>query len=167
MFPFWDNQGRRLGIAYPGGAAIAEHGLALHSLGLDTLTAPGANTVMSGRPRAPDHWPGFSRFLEDGRVCLTNNAAGRSLRGVRQPFCSFVMRLSPGTSFRIHSTYPASVLIVFLGRVDKRDSQGVLNVIQAGICDGDQLGTRPDVGRGMGVSRALHPGRPRPERAQT
>ena len=34
---------------------------------------------------------------------------------------------------------------VLLGRVDKRDSQDVLNVIQAGICDGDQLGTRPDV----------------------
>ncbi|MCV2886697.1 adenylate/guanylate cyclase domain-containing protein, partial [Ruegeria sp. XHP0148] len=26
-----------------------------------------------------------------------------------------------------------------LGRVDKRDSQAALNVIQAGICDGDQL----------------------------
>ena len=33
-----------------------------------------------------------------------------------------------------------------LGRVDKRDSRGALIVIQAGICDGDQLGTRPDVG---------------------
>ncbi len=31
---------------------------------------------------APKHWPGFTRFLEDGRVCLTNNAAERSLRGV-------------------------------------------------------------------------------------
>src|SRR6056297_3790087 len=29
-----------------------------------------------------NHWPGFTRFLEDGRVCLTNNAAERSLRGV-------------------------------------------------------------------------------------
>jgi hypothetical protein len=38
-----------------------------------------------------------------------------------------------------------------LGRVDKRDSHVGLIVIQAGICDGDQLGTRPDVGRGMGV----------------
>ena len=38
-----------------------------------------------------------------------------------------------------------------LGRVDKTDSQSLLGVIQAGICDGDQLGTRPDVGRGMGV----------------
>jgi len=27
-------------------------------------------------------WPAFTRFLEDGRICLTNNAAERSLRGV-------------------------------------------------------------------------------------
>jgi len=27
-------------------------------------------------------WPGFSRFLEDGRICLTNNAAERALRGI-------------------------------------------------------------------------------------
>ncbi|WP_423208142.1 hypothetical protein [Paracoccus yeei] len=32
-----------------------------------------------------------------------------------------------------------------LGCVDKMDSQGVLNVIQAGICDGDRLGARFDV----------------------
>ena len=29
-----------------------------------------------------DHWPSFQRFLEDGRICLTNNCAERSLRGV-------------------------------------------------------------------------------------
>jgi len=28
------------------------------------------------------HWSGFTRFLQDGRVCLSNNAAERSLRGV-------------------------------------------------------------------------------------
>ena len=27
-------------------------------------------------------WPGFSRFLDDGRICLTNNAAERALRGI-------------------------------------------------------------------------------------
>ncbi len=27
-------------------------------------------------------WPSFTRFLEDGRVCLSNNAAERALRGV-------------------------------------------------------------------------------------
>ncbi len=38
-----------------------------------------------------------------------------------------------------------------LGRVDKRDSLRPLIVILAGICDGDQLGTKPNVGRGVGV----------------
>jgi transposase len=27
-------------------------------------------------------WPAFTRFLEDGRICLSNNAAERSLRGI-------------------------------------------------------------------------------------
>jgi hypothetical protein len=27
-------------------------------------------------------WDAFSRFLHDGRICLTNNAAERELRGV-------------------------------------------------------------------------------------
>ena len=27
-------------------------------------------------------WPAFTHFLEDGRICLTNNAAERALRGV-------------------------------------------------------------------------------------
>jgi hypothetical protein len=26
-------------------------------------------------------WAAFARFLEDGRICLTNNAAERALRG--------------------------------------------------------------------------------------
>ena len=39
-----------------------------------------------------------------------------------------------------------------LGRVDKMDSHQALSMFQAGICYGDQLGTRLDVGRGMGIS---------------
>jgi len=27
------------------------------------------------------HWSAFSRFHKDGRICLTNNAAERALRG--------------------------------------------------------------------------------------
>ena len=27
-------------------------------------------------------WPSFRRFLDDGRICLTNNAAERALRGI-------------------------------------------------------------------------------------
>jgi transposase len=29
-----------------------------------------------------NRWPSFTRFLEDGRVCLSNNAAERALRGI-------------------------------------------------------------------------------------
>jgi len=34
-------------------------------------------------------WTPFTRFLDDGRVCLTNNAAERALRGIAIPgsFC--------------------------------------------------------------------------------
>ena len=27
-------------------------------------------------------WPAFTRFLGDGKICLTNNAAERALRGI-------------------------------------------------------------------------------------
>jgi transposase len=27
-------------------------------------------------------WPAFTRFLDDGQICLTNNAAERALRGI-------------------------------------------------------------------------------------
>jgi len=29
-------------------------------------------------------WDGFTSFLDDGRICLTNNAAERVLRGFAQ-----------------------------------------------------------------------------------
>ena len=36
--------------------------------------------------KAMDHslkrWPAFTRFLDDGRICLSNNAAERSVRGI-------------------------------------------------------------------------------------
>ena len=43
-------------------------------------------------------WPSFTLFLEDGRVCLSNNAAERGLRGItlgRQSwlFCGYVNKV--------------------------------------------------------------------------
>ena len=31
---------------------------------------------------SPKRWPAFTRFLDNGRICLTNIAAERALRGV-------------------------------------------------------------------------------------
>ena len=42
----------------------------------ETLT-PGARVSEVAR-----RWPAFRRFLDDGRICLTNNAAERALRGI-------------------------------------------------------------------------------------
>jgi hypothetical protein len=35
-------------------------------------------------------WPAFTRFLDDGRICLSNNAAERGLRGIAmaESFCT-------------------------------------------------------------------------------
>ena len=37
-------------------------------------------------------WEAFTRFLSDGRICLTNNAAERALRGIALGQKSMVVR---------------------------------------------------------------------------
>src|SRR5690606_7503016 len=41
-----------------------------------------ANEVAKAMDYMLIRWAAFTRFLEDGRVCLTNNAAERALRGI-------------------------------------------------------------------------------------
>lgn len=44
-------------------------------------------------------WPAFTLFLEDGRVCLSNNAAERGLRGIAlgRKSCLFCGSIDPQT----------------------------------------------------------------------
>jgi len=42
----------------------------------------GANDVAKAMDYMLKRWAVFARFLEDGRICLTNNAAERGLRGI-------------------------------------------------------------------------------------
>ena len=42
----------------------------------------GATPVARAMDYMLDRWPSFARFLDDGRVCMTNNAAERALRGL-------------------------------------------------------------------------------------
>ena len=51
------------------------------------LTAVRATLSHSSEAREPieymlKRWAGFARFIDDGRICLTNNAAERALRGI-------------------------------------------------------------------------------------
>ena len=42
----------------------------------------GVNDVAKAMDYMLKRWPAFRRFLDDGRICLTNNAAERALRGI-------------------------------------------------------------------------------------
>jgi hypothetical protein len=42
----------------------------------------GANDVARAMDYMLKRWLIFARFLDDGRICLTNNAAERALRGI-------------------------------------------------------------------------------------
>ncbi len=50
------------------------------------MTAGQAVERLAGGAKAMDYmlkrWDGFARFLDDGRICLTNNASERALRGI-------------------------------------------------------------------------------------
>ena len=43
---------------------------------------PGAAPVAKAMNYMLERWPSFARFLDDGRVCLTNNSSERALRGL-------------------------------------------------------------------------------------
>jgi transposase len=43
-----------------------------------------------------DRWADFTRFLDDGRICLTNNSAERALRGVSGVLAPFAFGLRSG-----------------------------------------------------------------------
>jgi transposase len=57
-----------------------------------TLDPPSATSDEAGKPLLDEdylilstmlkRWPAFTRFLDDGRICLSNNAAERALRGI-------------------------------------------------------------------------------------
>jgi transposase len=75
--------------------AAAEQRLAVRQERVKTLVGEFEAWMRSERARLSRHadiaramdytlkrWPAFTRFLDDGRICLSNNAAERALRGI-------------------------------------------------------------------------------------
>ncbi len=60
-------------------------------------------------------WPSFTRFLDDGRVCLSNNAAERALRGIALGRRSWLFCGSDRGGHRAAAMY--SLIITALCRV--------------------------------------------------
>jgi transposase len=48
----------------------------------DAPSAPASRAIAKAIDYLIKRWAAFTRFLDDGRVCLSNNAAERALRGV-------------------------------------------------------------------------------------
>jgi hypothetical protein len=75
--------------------ATAEHRLAFRNERVTPLVSELEAWMRAERARLSRHadlakaidymlkrWPAFTRFLDDGRICLSNNAAERALRGI-------------------------------------------------------------------------------------
>ena len=54
-------------------------------------------------------WPSFARFLDDGRICLTNNAAERALRGIALGRKSWLFAGSDRGGVRAAAMYSAII----------------------------------------------------------
>ena len=76
-------------------------------------------------------WDGFARFLEDGRICLTNNAAERALRGLALGRKSWLFAGSDRGGER------AAVMFTLIGtaRLNDIDPQAWLADVLARIAD--------------------------------
>jgi hypothetical protein len=80
---------------------------------------------------SPGHWPGFTLFLNDGRVCLTNNAAERALRGVALGRKSWLFAGSERGGQRAASMYS----LIGTAKLNNVDPQAWLADVIARISD--------------------------------
>ena len=89
----------------------------------------------NGVAKAADYmltrWPAFSRFLEDGRICLTNNAAERALRGLALGRKSWLFAGSDRGAERTAVMYT----LIQTAKLNDVDPQGWLADILARIAD--------------------------------
>jgi hypothetical protein len=69
----------------PGGSAGTEHAPGRRLEGWLREQRPKlsrGNDLAKAMDYMLKRWPAFTRFLDDGRICLSNNAAERALRGI-------------------------------------------------------------------------------------
>lgn len=79
-------------------------------------------------------WSGFTRFLEDGRICLTNNAAERALRGLALGRKSWLFAGSERGADRAAVMYT----LIASARLNEVDPQAWLADVLARIADAPQ-----------------------------
>lgn len=76
-------------------------------------------------------WEGFTRFLEDGRICLTNNAAERAIRGIALGRKSWLFAGSDRGGQRAALMYP----LIVTAKLNDVDPQAWLADVLARIAE--------------------------------
>jgi transposase len=76
-------------------------------------------------------WPAFTRFLDDGRICLTNNAAERALRGIALGRRSWLFAGSDRGGERAAAMYT----LIATAKLNDTDPQAWLADVLARIAD--------------------------------
>jgi transposase len=76
-------------------------------------------------------WPSFTRFLDDGRVCLSNNAAERALRGIALGRKSWLFAGSDRGGMRAAAMYS----LIVTAKMNDIDPQAWLADVLARIAD--------------------------------
>jgi hypothetical protein len=78
-----------------------------------------------------NRWPAFTRFLGDGRICLTNNAAERALRGIALGRKSWLFAGSDRGGLRAAKMYS----LIVSAKMNDIDPQAWLADVLARIAD--------------------------------
>ena len=81
-------------------------------------------------------WPAFTRFLADGRICLSNNAAERALRGLALGRKSWLFAGSERGAERAAVMYT----LIQTAKLNDVDPQAWLADVLARIADTPQTG---------------------------
>ena len=104
-------------------------------------------------------WDAFTRFLDDGRICLTNNAAERALRGIALGRKSWLFAGSDRGGERAAAMYslivtaklndvdPRAWLADVLARISDHPARGCTNCCPGTGREPNRSIARPDHGR--------------------
>ena len=76
-------------------------------------------------------WPAFTQFLDDGRICLSNNAAERALRGIALGRKSWLFVGSDRGGQRAAAMYS----LIVTAKLNDVDPQAWLGDVLARIAD--------------------------------
>ena len=90
-----------------------------------------SNDVAKAMDYMLKRWPAFTRFLDDGRICLSNNAAERALRGIALGRKSWLFAGSDRGGQRAAAMYS----VIFTAKMNDVDPQAWLTDVLARIAE--------------------------------